>query len=107
MEACGDDIDAYLPVAGEFHQQLALMTKNRAFYLIWDIFQDIIRRDYAPFVHKIFPKGPSELLEINKLLLKAIKSKDPHKINQAMEIHAELDRRINGKSKGKRLIKEK
>jgi len=89
MEASVDDIQAYFPMAVEFHQELALLTKNKIFYLIWEIFHDILLEGYIPVLGEIFPEGASKLFEANKNLLNAIKSKDPNAINEAMEKHAE------------------
>ena len=49
---------------------------------------DILLKGYIPILEKIFPEGPSKLLEPNKVLLRAIKSKDSNAIDKAMEIHA-------------------
>ncbi|MGD9124041.1 MAG: FadR/GntR family transcriptional regulator [Desulfarculaceae bacterium] len=92
MEACGEDIYAYFPVATEFHQELALATKNSIFYIIWNMFHDILLKGYMPMLEELFPEGPSRLLEPNKVLLKAIESGDPQAIEQAMEFHAEQER---------------
>ena len=64
------------------------MTKNKIFYLAWQIFQDIFIKAYHPILEKIFPEGASKPIEANKRLLKAIKSKDPDTINKALEFHA-------------------
>ncbi|MGD8564018.1 MAG: FCD domain-containing protein, partial [Desulfarculaceae bacterium] len=92
MEACGEDIYAYFPVATEFHQELALATKNSVFYIVWNMFHDILLKGYMPLLDELFPEGPSRLLEPNKVLLKAIESGDPQAIEQAMEFHAEQER---------------
>ncbi len=91
MEACGDDIQAYFPIGMEFHHELALATKNKIFFLVWEMVQDIIMKGYAPFLNEIFPEGPDKLIEANKVMLKAIKRRDPEAINKAMEIHAKAD----------------
>ena len=88
MEACGNDIRAYFPIAVEFHKQLAMASKNKIFNAIWGIFQDLLLNGYKPILEEVFPDGPSNLLENNKLLLKAIKSKDLMAIDDAMEYHA-------------------
>ena len=92
MEDCVDDIQAYFPLAVEFHQKLALSTKNMIFILIWEIFHDILLKGYIPILEEIFPEGPSKLLEANNTLMRAIKSKDPDAINEAMEVHAEEEK---------------
>lgn len=92
MEACSDDIQAYFRLAVEFHQELALSTKNKIFYMVWEIFHDILLKGYIPILEEIFPEGPSKLLEANKILLSAIKSKDPDAIDKAMETHAEEEK---------------
>ncbi|MBW1713492.1 MAG: FadR family transcriptional regulator [Deltaproteobacteria bacterium] len=96
MEACGDDIHAYFPLGVEFHRQLALATKSRVFYLIWKILYDILLKGYTPLLDELFPEGPSKLLELNKDVLKAIKSRDPKKIDRAMERHAEEEKFVPG-----------
>lgn len=88
MGACGTDIDTYFDLAVEFHQQLALATGNKIFFLIWEMFHDILLKGYVPILNDLFPDGPSKLLEVNILMLEAIKSKDPNRIDKAMEIHA-------------------
>jgi hypothetical protein len=50
MGACGDDIDAYFHLAVEFHQQLALASKNKIFFLIWEMFHDVLLKGYIPIV---------------------------------------------------------
>lgn len=92
MEACSHDIQAYFRIAVEFHQELALATKNKLFYPIWEIFHDILLKGYIPILEQIFPEGPSKFLEVNKILLTAIRSRDPDPIAEAMEIHAEEER---------------
>ncbi|MBW1729488.1 MAG: FadR family transcriptional regulator [Deltaproteobacteria bacterium] len=89
MEACGDDIYAYFPLAVEFHQKLALASGNSVFYIIWNMFQDILLKGYMPMLEELFPEGPHGLLKANKVLFSAIKSGDPSEIERAMQIHAE------------------
>lgn len=88
MEACGDNIQAYFPIAADFHRELALATKNKIFYLVWEMFHDILIKGYMPILEEMFPEGPLKLLEPNRILLAAIKSRDPDKIEKAIEIHA-------------------
>jgi GntR family transcriptional repressor for pyruvate dehydrogenase complex len=92
MEACNHDIHAYFPLGVEFHRKLALATKNQVFYLIWNILYDILLKGYTPILDELFPEGPSKLIKLNKDVLKAIKSKDPKKIDRAMESHAEKEK---------------
>jgi len=92
MEASNDDIQAYFLLAVEFHQELALATQNKIFYLVWEIFHDILIKGYIPILEEIFPEGPAKLLEANKILLSAIKSKNPDTIDKAMEIHADEEK---------------
>jgi GntR family transcriptional repressor for pyruvate dehydrogenase complex len=92
MEGCGDDIHTYFPVAREFHEKLALATKNRVFYLVWDIFNDLMVKGYTPILNKLFPEGPSKLIAVNKKVVKAVKSRDRAGIDRAMEIHAEQEK---------------
>lgn len=92
MEKCGTDIYAYFPIAVEFHQKLALATGNSVFYIIWNMFHDILLKGYMPILEDLFPEGPERLLNSNRVLFTAIKSGDPSKIEQAMCIHAEEER---------------
>jgi GntR family transcriptional repressor for pyruvate dehydrogenase complex len=92
MEACGEDIHAYFPIAVEFHQQLAVCSRNRIFFMVWELFHDILLKGYIPRLKEIFPDGPRNLLRANRVLLEAIESKAPEAINRAMELHAEEER---------------
>ncbi len=91
MEACAEDFESYLPLAVEFHRVLARITENKVFILFWEMCHAIIIRGYMPILHEIFPNGPYELLDANKILLEAIKTKDTDAINKAMELHAEAE----------------
>lgn len=88
MEACQEDIETYFSLAVEFHQQLALATQNKIFFLIWEMFHDILLKGYVPILRQIFPQGPGKLLEANRALMKAIKSREPQAIDEAMALHA-------------------
>ncbi len=92
MEACGTDIHAYFPIAVEFHQKLALASGNSVFYIIWNMFHDILLKGYMPLLDDLFPEGPQRLLNSNRVLLTAIKSGDHAAIERAMEVHAEEER---------------
>lgn len=82
-----DDIEDYLPLGIEFHQQLALSTKNKIFYLIGEMFRDVLSRGYTPLVKKLFPNGADTLIEANETMLEAIKSRDHCRIDEAMKKH--------------------
>jgi DNA-binding FadR family transcriptional regulator len=92
MEKCGTDIHAYFPIAVEFHQKMALASGNSIFYIIWNIFHDILLKGYMPILEDLFPEGPQRLLKSNRVLLTAIKSGDHTAIEHAMEVHAEEER---------------
>jgi GntR family transcriptional repressor for pyruvate dehydrogenase complex len=92
MDACGDDIFEYFPVAVEFHRQLALCTKNKVYYIIWQFLHDALLKGYMPILDKLFPEGPDKLREPNRALLKAIKSRDVKAIDRMMEIHAQEEK---------------
>jgi GntR family transcriptional repressor for pyruvate dehydrogenase complex len=92
MEECGNDMYAYFPIAVEFHQKLALATGNSIFYIIWNMFHDILLKGYMPIIEDLFPEGPQRLLSSNRALLSAIKSGDPATIEHAMRAHAEEER---------------
>ncbi|MEW6262422.1 MAG: FadR/GntR family transcriptional regulator [Thermodesulfobacteriota bacterium] len=91
MEANDDDFFTYFPLAAEFHVKLALATKNSIFYILEKLFYDILHKGYMPIMNKHIPKGPKKLLELNKTILKAIKSKNPERINKAMKDHASAE----------------
>ncbi len=82
-----DEIEDYLPQGIEFHQQLALATKNKIFYLIGEMFRDILSNGYTHLAKEIFPDGPKKLIEGNEVMLQAIKSRDHEAIDQAMKKH--------------------
>ena len=92
MEACGNDIEAYYPIATEFHQQLGAATKNKIFYMIWEMFHDILLRGYIPILKDLFPEGPKRVLHANKTLFRAIKSGDHQAIDNAINLHTEEEK---------------
>jgi len=94
MDACGDDIYAYFPIAVEFHRKLAMATKNRVFFVLWEIFEDILLKGYTPILDKLFPEGPVRLREPNRVLLQAIKSDDLAAIDKAMDLHADEEKSL-------------
>ena len=94
MDACGDDIYAYFPIAVEFHRKLAMATKNRVFFVLWEIFEDILLKGYTPILDKLFPEGPVRLREPNRVLLQAIKSGDLAAIDKAMDLHADEEKSL-------------
>ncbi len=91
MEACGTDIRSYFPFAVEFHKKLALASGNSIFYILWNMFQDILHRGYMPILEELFPNGPQNLLQANRILLSAIRSGDPAVIDEAMQLHAKAE----------------
>jgi GntR family transcriptional repressor for pyruvate dehydrogenase complex len=91
MEAASSDMKAYFRVAREFHSELAQATGNRIFSLVWELFDDILLRGYVPNLDEIFPQGPSGLLEGNRVLLEAIKSRQPQRIAKAAQFHTEAE----------------
>lgn len=91
MRTVVDDFDAYFPLASDFHKKLALISKNRIFYIIWSMIHDILLKGYTPILKDLFPEGPVRLYEVNKLIIEAIRSKDPDKIDKAMEIHSKAE----------------
>jgi GntR family transcriptional regulator, transcriptional repressor for pyruvate dehydrogenase complex len=108
MESSSKDIEKYFGLAVQFHETLAQASKNRIFYIIWGMFEDVLLKGYLPIINDLFPTGPHKLLEANRLLLNAIKSKDSEGINRAMEIHARdenffsSDRHLKTKKKEKK-----
>jgi DNA-binding FadR family transcriptional regulator len=88
MEACGADVEAYFPIGIEFHRQLALASGNAFFFFIWEICQEILQKGYGPILKELFPHGPARLVAANKGLVAAIRSRDPVRIQKAMDEHA-------------------
>lgn len=91
MKAVVDDFDAYFPLASDFHKKLALISKNKIFFIILSMIHDILLKGYMPVLMELFPKGPVQLYEVNKLIVDAIRSRDPDKIDKAMEIHSKAE----------------
>ncbi len=88
METCGDNVNKYFTIAMEFHFKLAELSGNKIFYMTWKLFYDIGLKG-NPILAEMYPDQIPRLLEVNKLMLEAIKSKDPEKIDRAMKRHAE------------------
>lgn len=91
MEECVNDMQSYLPIGHEFHKKLGAITGNRVYYIIRNMLHDVLVERHLPMSDDIFHQGPKELVEENRALLSAIKSKDPQAINQALERHFETD----------------
>jgi DNA-binding FadR family transcriptional regulator len=94
MEECGDDMQSYLPIGREFHKKLGAITGNRVYYIIRNMLHDALVGRQLPVSDDIYPQGPKDLVEENRVLLSAIKSKDPLVINQALKRHFEMDDKI-------------
>ncbi len=88
MENSLTHVSKYFTVAMEFHLNLAKLSGNKFFYMIWKQFYDVGLKSY-PILKALYPDQIPRLLEVNKLMLDAIKSKDPKKIDRAMTKHAE------------------
>lgn len=88
MEACGDDINKYFTIAIDFHLKLAELSKNKIYFMIWKLFYDICIKGY-PILTGMYPDQTKKLLEVNRIMLSAIRSKDPDKIDKAMKLHAQ------------------
>jgi len=88
MEGCGNDIKKYFPIAMDFHLKLAQISKNKMFYFIWKLFYEICIKG-SPIFEGMYPDKISKLLEGNKIMLEAIKSREPDKIDKAMKKHVE------------------
>ena len=99
MEACGDDIDTYFPIGIEFHKELALMSGNQVFFFIWELCHGIIEQGFMPILHEVFSEGPAKLIEANRIMLEAIKSRNLDQIEKAMKNHADLEASIYFDSK--------
>jgi len=90
MEAAGGDVDQYFTVAFAFHFKLAELSRNKIYYMTWKLFYDIGIEGY-PILATMYPGDIPRLLEVNKLMLDAIKSRDPVRIDEAMMRHAEVE----------------
>jgi DNA-binding FadR family transcriptional regulator len=90
MKASLDDVEGYLRYALEFHETLALCTKNKIFYSIWRSFHDLVYKVHDPMMKS--SGVPVKFLKANKILLEAIQSKNPEAINKAMKIHADVEK---------------
>ncbi|NOX32446.1 MAG: FadR family transcriptional regulator [Deltaproteobacteria bacterium] len=88
METCSDNVNKYFSIAMDFHFKLAELSRNKIFYMTWKLFYDICLKGY-PILTAMYPDQIPRLLEVNRLMLEAIKSKDPEKIDKAMKRHAE------------------
>lgn len=88
MEGCGDDMKKYFPIAMDFHLKLAQISKNKMFHFIWKIFYEICIKG-LPLFEDMYPGKVAKLLEGNKMMLEAIKSREPDKIDKAMKKHVE------------------
>ena len=88
MESCSDDIKQYFQFAMTFHLELAQMSKNNIFYFIWKIFYDICMKN-TNVLEDLYPDKINKLLEGNKVLLEAIKSRNHDRIDKAMKKHTE------------------
>lgn len=87
MEACGDDVEGYFAVAMDFHLKLAEVSKNRIFFMMWKLFYTICVKGYN-MLTAMYPGQVSRLLNVNRIMLEAIKSKDPDEIDKAMKLHS-------------------
>jgi len=97
MEGNLGSVSKYFTVAMEFHLKLAELSKNKIFYMMWKLFYDIGLKGY-PVLKALYPDQIPRLLEVNKLMLEAIKSKNPEKIEMAMNQHAEEELPIDPNS---------
>lgn len=95
LDACVDDPKKYLKGAAEFHFKLARLSNNRIYHMIWKLFYDICFKG-ASIMKDMYDPVP-RLLEANRVMLDAIKSRDPDKIDRAMKFHAEMELPIDRK----------
>lgn len=101
MKASLDDVESYLQYAIEFHDTLALSTKNGIFYSVWKGFHDIVYKGYPDIMNSSNPEATTRLFRANKILLKAIKSRDQKTIDRAMKFHANAERIFFSKNGGR------
>ncbi len=86
-----DDFEAYLSSATEFHKKLAQLSGNKVFYIIWSMIQDILVKGYSSNHREFFPQGPGKLFEANKLVVDAIRSRNPDIIDRTMRLHSKAE----------------
>ena len=91
MASYKDDIEMYFPVGIEFHRHLARLTHNNIYMILWEMIHDTILQAYTPILSDLYPQGPGELIDLNKQIVKAIKSKNKEKIRLASEAHGKKD----------------
>ena len=91
MAKAGDNFEVYISVATDFHKTLAQLSGNKIFYIIWSMIQDILLKGYSSNHRELFPDGPGKLLAVNRLIVAAIQSRDPEKIDKAMVLHAQAE----------------
>lgn len=91
MAKAGDNFEVYISAAADFHKRLAQLSGNKIFYIIWSMIQDILHKGYSSNHRELFPDGPGKLLAVNRLIVAAIQSRDPEKIDRAMTLHAQAE----------------
>ncbi len=89
LEALVDNPKKYLEGAATFHLKLARLSNNSIYHMMWKLFYDICFKGGATIKDMYDPV--SRLLEANRAMLEAIKSRDPDKIDKAMKFHAEME----------------
>lgn len=89
LETWVDDPKKYLKGAVAFHFKLARLSNNKIYHMIWKLFYDICVKE-ASIMKDIYDPVP-RLMEANRIMLEAIKSRDPDKIDKAMKFHAEME----------------
>jgi GntR family transcriptional repressor for pyruvate dehydrogenase complex len=89
LETVVNDPKKYLQGAVAFHFKLARMSNNRIYHMIWKLFYDICVKEAS--IMKGMYDPVLRLLEANRVMLDAIKSRDPDKIDKAMKFHAEVE----------------
>ena len=90
MKAYQDNIGKYFKNAMDFHLKLAEFSRNKIFYIIYKLFHKFALEN-PPILSKVYHDKVPKLLECNRVMLEAIKSKNPDKIDKAMEAHAKED----------------
>ena len=91
MVRAGDDFETYISIATDFHKKLAQLSGNKVFYIIWSMIHDVLIKGYSSNHRELFPKGPGKLLEANKMVVEAIRSRDPDKIDRTMKLHSKAE----------------
>jgi len=94
MKRSTKDVDTYIKKGIEFHSVMAEATQNPIFSIIWTGFSDLIFNYYHKLLKGFSKKTLKDLYAANLDVYEAILTKDPEKINIAMDNHIGTERKI-------------